>query len=115
MLNFQGKTAIVTGAGRGLGRAYALMLAERGCHVVVNDPGFTAMGGQTEDHPAETVVEEICKAGGSAVVSLHDVATEADAIVAAAIESAGRVDIVINNAGSMGGRRLYRHFGRNVA
>jgi NAD(P)-dependent dehydrogenase (short-subunit alcohol dehydrogenase family) len=101
-LRFDGEVAIVTGAGGGLGRAYALLLAARGAAVVVNDLGAATMGGQDhDDGPAQRVVAEISAAGGTAVASTDSVATRAGgrAIVATALDHFGRLDIVINNAG----------------
>lgn len=101
MLSFEGKRVIVTGAGRGLGRAYALLLAERGAHVVVNDVGGSIEGDGTGSGPADDVVAEIRAAGGVAEPNIDTVATEAGAqsIVATAVDRFGGVDIVINNAG----------------
>ncbi|MGA4992159.1 SDR family NAD(P)-dependent oxidoreductase [Nonomuraea bangladeshensis] len=101
-LDFTGRVAIVTGAGRGIGRAHALLLAERGASVVVNDLGGDTDGSSPSAGPAEQTVADIEKAGGSAVVSTASVATEdgAASIVATAIEAFGRVDAVINNAGN---------------
>ncbi len=98
---FEGRVAIVTGAGRGIGRAYARLLAERGAHVVVNDLGGSMEGVGVDAGPASTVVAEIAAAGGTALADHHDVATTdgAQAVVDAAVEQYGRVDIVINNAG----------------
>jgi NAD(P)-dependent dehydrogenase (short-subunit alcohol dehydrogenase family) len=95
-LRFDGRVAIVTGAGRGLGREYALALAARGAKVVVNNRVRVA-----GEDPAGDVVERITAAGGEAVVSHQDVgAPEAgDAVVATALESYGRLDIVVANAG----------------
>jgi NAD(P)-dependent dehydrogenase (short-subunit alcohol dehydrogenase family) len=96
-LRFDGRAAIVTGAGTGLGRQHALLLAARGASVLVNDPGRAGDGSST----AEAVVQEIRDAGGSAVASTHSVATPdggAD-LVAACADAFGRVDIVVNNAG----------------
>jgi 3-hydroxy-3-methylglutaryl CoA synthase/NAD(P)-dependent dehydrogenase (short-subunit alcohol dehydrogenase family) len=101
-LGFHGRVAIVTGAGNGLGRTYALELARRGAVVVVNDPGLARDGsGDTNNRPAEAVVQEILEAGGKAVANFDSVATAegGQSIVNAAIESFGRVDVVINNAG----------------
>ena len=97
-LDFSGRVAVVTGAGAagGLGRAHALVLAERGCRVVVNDVGLPFGA----DVPAaEQVAAEIRAAGGEAVADTHDVVTEAAAIVDTALEAFGGVDIVVNNAG----------------
>nr|MBL0714546.1 SDR family NAD(P)-dependent oxidoreductase [Desulfobacterales bacterium] len=99
---FDGRVAIVTGAGGGLGRAYALELARRGARVVVNDLGGARNGaGQGSSSPAEQVVAEIEAAGGEAVANFDNVATAAGgaAIVQAALDAYGTVDIVINNAG----------------
>jgi NAD(P)-dependent dehydrogenase (short-subunit alcohol dehydrogenase family) len=98
---FDGRVAIVTGAGRGIGRAYALLLAERGATVVVNDLGGSPVGDGADAGPAHDVVEEINAAGGRAVADVNDVSTEASAqaIVATAVDQFGRVDIVVNNAG----------------
>jgi len=102
-LHFDGRVAIVTGGGRGLGRAYALALAERGAHVVVNDLGSRLAGPGSDAVPAAEVVQEIVAAGGEAIASFDSVGTTAgaEAIVAAALDRFGTVDIVVNNAGIM--------------
>lgn len=102
-LRFDDQVAIVTGAGRGLGRAYALALAERGARVVVNDLGGSVAGEGSDPSPAEAVAAEIRAAGGEAVASGADVADEADAasIVGLAVESFGGLHVVVNNAGNM--------------
>lgn len=100
-LRFDGRVAIVTGGGRGLGRAQALMLAERGAKVVVNDLGCAMDGTGADPRPATEVVEEIRARGGEAVASTVSVvgAESAASIVETALERFGRVDVVINNAG----------------
>jgi NAD(P)-dependent dehydrogenase (short-subunit alcohol dehydrogenase family) len=92
---------VVTGAGRGIGRAYALLLGSRGASVVVNDLGTSTTGVGADAEPAVSVADEIITAGGTAVADMNDVATEAgaSALIAAAIEPFGRVDALINNAG----------------
>ncbi|PJG49654.1 hypothetical protein CAF53_03275 [Sphingobium sp. LB126] len=94
-MDFAGRVAIVTGAGRGLGRSHALMLSARGARVVVND--LTPDAG-LED-AATDVVREIRERGGVAVADHHDITEDAAAVVATAIDSFGRLDILINNAG----------------
>jgi len=108
MLRFDDKVAIVTGAGHGLGRAHALLLAERGAKVVVNDLGGALDGTGASRSPAADVVELITKNGGEAVVSIDDVATPegARAIVQTAVDAFGRIDILINNAGILRDRSL---------
>lgn len=100
-LRFDGRVAVVTGGGRGLGRSYAMLLAARGAKVVVNDPGGSLVGDGTDAGPADAVVREITSAGGQAVASTDSVATPdgGRAIVDTALEHYGRVDILIHNAG----------------
>ncbi|GAA1864186.1 SDR family oxidoreductase [Pseudonocardia ailaonensis] len=101
-LRFDGRVAVVTGAGGGLGRAHALELARRGASVVVNDIGASLSGEEGGgDGPAAQVVTEIEAAGGSAVADTNSVATVAggEALIATAVEAFGRIDIVVNNAG----------------
>src|SRR3546814_1748000 len=97
----EGRVVIVTGAGRGLGRAHALELARQGARVVVNDLGCELDGSGGGTGPAGEVVEEIRAAGGDAVANGDDVADFEGAarIVAAAVESFGGLDVVVNNAG----------------
>jgi 3-hydroxyacyl-CoA dehydrogenase/3a,7a,12a-trihydroxy-5b-cholest-24-enoyl-CoA hydratase len=99
-LRFDGKVAIVTGAGNGLGRVYALLLASRGAKVVVNDLGGSVSGTETKNQarPADVVVDEIKKAGGQAVAN-YDSVEFGDKIVKTAVDAFGTVDIVVNNAG----------------
>jgi NAD(P)-dependent dehydrogenase (short-subunit alcohol dehydrogenase family) len=101
MIDFTGQVAIVTGAGRGLGRLYAVELARRGAAVVVNDLGGSMHGDGADTSVADAVVEEIERAGGVAVAS-HDSVDSPDggeAIVRTAIDSFGRLDAVVSNAG----------------
>jgi NAD(P)-dependent dehydrogenase (short-subunit alcohol dehydrogenase family) len=103
-----GKVAIVTGAGRGLGRAEALELARAGAHVVVNDVGRT-LHGEVEESAADAVVDEITAAGGKAVAHSGDVTGWDDAadIVRTAIETFGGLDILVNNAGFLRDRMIF--------
>ena len=101
-IRYDGQVAIVTGAGAGLGRAYALELAKRGAKVLVNDLGGSIDGsGQGSSSPADKVVEEIKQAGGEAVANFDNVASPegGENIVKAALDAFGTVDILINNAG----------------
>jgi NAD(P)-dependent dehydrogenase (short-subunit alcohol dehydrogenase family) len=100
-LGFDGKVAIITGAGGGLGKSHALELAKRGALIVVNDLGGTTDGQGSSETAAEAVVNEIKAAGGEAVADYNSVATPegGEAIVQTAIDAYGKVDIVINNAG----------------
>ena len=100
-IRFDGRTAVVTGAGGGLGRTYALELGRRGANVVVNDLGGAADGSGGGSSMADAVVKEITEAGGQAVANYDSVSTPegGEAIVKTAVDSFGGVDVVINNAG----------------
>jgi NAD(P)-dependent dehydrogenase (short-subunit alcohol dehydrogenase family) len=110
MALLEGRVALVTGAGRGLGRAHALALAAEGAHVVVNDIGVTGDGHHSDDAVgvAATVVAEIVEAGGSAVADTSDISDWAGAerAVATAIEAFGDLDVVVNNAGFLRDRAI---------
>ncbi|MBS2019305.1 MAG: SDR family NAD(P)-dependent oxidoreductase [Deltaproteobacteria bacterium] len=97
-LRFDGKVAIITGAGQGLGRTHAMLLASRGAKVVVNDLGGSATGGGKSSAAADAVVAAIKEAGGEAVAN-YDSVEDGDKIVKTALDAFGRVDILINNAG----------------
>jgi NAD(P)-dependent dehydrogenase (short-subunit alcohol dehydrogenase family) len=101
--NFNGRVAIITGAGRGLGREYALLLGAKGAKVVVNDLGASVKGDGIDAGPAEEVVREIVALGGDAIACTESVATHegGKAIIAAALDHYGRIDILIHNAGNV--------------
>src|SRR5215831_2301890 len=101
MIDFEHQVVIVTGAGRGLGRLYAMEFARRGASVVVNDVGGTMHGEGSNSSIADQVVEEIERAGGVAVASYDSVASSegGEAIVRAAVDTFGRLDAVVSNAG----------------
>ena len=97
-LRYDGKVALITGAGNGLGRSHALLLARRGARVVVNDLGGSATGGGQSSAAADRVVAEIKEAGGDAVAN-YDSVEDGGKIVQCALDHFGRIDIVVNNAG----------------
>jgi NAD(P)-dependent dehydrogenase (short-subunit alcohol dehydrogenase family) len=100
-LGYDGKVAIITGAGGGLGRSHALELARRGARIVVNDLGGSVSGEGGDKGPAQTVVDEIEALGGEAVADTNSVATPegGQAVVQTALDTFGTIDIVVNNAG----------------
>src|SRR5688500_3918453 len=104
----KGRVAIVTGAGRGLGREYALMLAEQGAKVVVNDLGGTTAGEGTDITPAQEVVKLIRDGGGEAIANGNDVSdwAGAKALIDEAVATFGRLDVLINNAGILRDRMM---------
>lgn len=104
----EGRVAIVTGAGRGVGRAYALKLAAQGAKVVVNDLGSTAAGAGTDLSPAQEVVDEIKKGGGEAIVDGSDISNweQAKAMIDGAIDRFGKLDVLVNNAGILRDRMM---------
>ncbi|GEL26542.1 putative short-chain dehydrogenase/reductase [Pseudonocardia sulfidoxydans NBRC 16205] len=103
-----GLVAVVTGAGRGVGRGHALELARQGARVVVNDIGGALDGDGADRGPAQAVVDEIRALGGEAVADTGDVAdwTDAQAMIGRAVDTFGRLDILVNNAGNLRDRML---------
>jgi len=109
-ISFDGRVAIITGAGGGLGRSHALLLAERGASIVVNDLGGDVHGKGGSDSAAQKVVDEITAKGGNAVANHDSVATPEGgrAIVNSAVHAFGKVDIVINNAGILRDKAFHK-------
>jgi NAD(P)-dependent dehydrogenase (short-subunit alcohol dehydrogenase family) len=107
---FDGRVAIITGAGGGLGRAHALELASRGAQVLVNDLGGALDGSGASMSPADRVVDEITAVGGIATANHDSVATSegAQAIVQAALDAFGRVDVLVNNAGILRDKAFHK-------
>ncbi|MEW6475469.1 MAG: SDR family NAD(P)-dependent oxidoreductase [Actinomycetota bacterium] len=108
MISLEGKVAVVTGAGRGIGRAHALTLSGLGARIVVNDLGGEWDGSGSDPRPAQAVVAEIEQLGGQASAHHGDVAdtAEADALIEQALDTYGRLDILVNNAGILRDRML---------
>ena len=106
----EGRVAVVTGAGRGIGRDIALAMAAEGARVIVNDLGTALSGDGSDFEPAQLVAREICAAGGQAVANGDSVASweSAQAIIDSAIDHFGRIDIVINNAGILRDRIFHQ-------
>ncbi|KAM8885451.1 peroxisomal multifunctional enzyme type 2 isoform 1-T1 [Spinachia spinachia] len=106
-LSFEGRVAVVTGSGGGLGREYALAFAERGASVVVNDLGADTKGGGKSSAAADKVVEEIRAKGGKAVAN-YDSVEDGEKVIQSALDAFGRIDIVVNNAGILRDRSFAR-------
>ena len=110
MGSLDGRVAIVTGAGRGLGRAHALLLAAEGAAVIVNDPGVSGDGQGADAAPAQQVVAEIEKNGGRAMANLDSCAdwAAAEKLIAQAVDTFGQLDILVNNAGILRDRMSWK-------
>jgi NAD(P)-dependent dehydrogenase (short-subunit alcohol dehydrogenase family) len=108
-MRLEGKAGIVTGSGRGIGRAVALLMAKEGASVVVNDPGVGRGGEATEERPADEVVSEIKGAGGTAIANYNSVADYASAgrMVKECADTFGKVDFVVNVAGMLRERMIW--------
>src|ERR1700727_3241567 len=109
MGSLEGRVAIVTGAGRGIGRSSALKLAAEGASVVVNDLGANVDGSGADASPAQQVVEEITAAGGKAIANGADVSDHgaAEELVKSAISEFGKLDVLVNVAGILGDRVIF--------
>ena len=108
-MHLKGRAAVVTGAGRGIGREVALMLAREGASVVVNDPGVGRGGEKTEERPADDVVADIVKAGGKATANYDSVADylKAGLMVKQCVDEFGAIDILVNVAGNLRERMIW--------
>ncbi|WP_249677487.1 SDR family oxidoreductase [Pseudomonas abieticivorans] len=106
-IRFEDKVVVVTGAGGGLGRAHALLFAQHGARVVVNDLGGSSQGEGANASAADRVVAEIREAGGTAVAN-HDSVTDGDKIIQNALDAFGRVDVVVNNAGILRDKSFHK-------
>src|SRR5215468_6794053 len=108
-MHLEAKSGIVTGAGRGIGRAIALLMAKEGASVLVNDPGAGRNGEVTGERPADEVVAEIAKAGGKAVANYDSVAdyVSAGRMVKQCAETFGKIDFVVNAAGVLRERMIW--------
>ena len=106
-LRFDDKVVIITGAGNGLGKSHALEFAKRGAKVVVNDLGGSAFGDGADSAPAQVVVDEIKAAGGEAVANFDSV-EDGDKIVETAMDTFGRIDVVVNNAGILRDKSFHK-------
>ena len=106
-VRFDDRVVLITGAGNGLGRTYALEMGKRGAKVVVNDLGGSAFGDGADKGAADLVVDEI-KAGGGQAVANYDSVTDGDKIVQTAIDSFGKIDVVINNAGILRDKTFHK-------
>jgi 3-oxoacyl-[acyl-carrier protein] reductase len=108
-MHLEGKAAVVTGAGRGIGREVAKLLAREGASVIVNDPGVGRGGEKTEERPADDVVGEITKAGGRAFANYDSVAdyVKAGLMVKQCVDAFGRIDILVNLAGNLRERMIW--------
>ena len=108
-MHLEGKAAVVTGAGRGIGREVAMLLAQQGASVVVCDPGVGRGGEKTEERPADDVVAEIKKAGGKAVANYDSVADylKAGLMIKQCVDEFGKIDILVNVAGNLRERMIW--------
>ena len=108
-MNLQGRAGIVTGAGRGIGREVALLLAKEGAHVIVNDPGVGRGGEETDERPADEVVAAITETGGNSIANYDSVAEydNAGRMVAQCVDTFGKIDFLVNVAGMLRERMIW--------